>query len=343
MAIDFPLLVVGLALLVWSADQFVLGASRLATLVSLPPIVIGAVVMGFGTSAPEMLVSALAAAGGDRDLGVGNIIGSNVANLSLVLGTAGIVATMSIPKSVITREGPLAIASSLLLSAFILDGSIARWQGAVLVVVLVVVIVYLIKSGQADVADVIDTTDPAEMSSPREIGRTVVGLVGTVGGAQLVVWSATDIAEEFGVSGGLIGFTLVALGTSLPELVTTVASARRGETDLIVGNLFGSNIFNALAVGGALGLVGPGSIDDPSLTDWGIAIMMIVTLGAFAMAIVGRNLNRIEGIVLVAAYVGATALLASLAADPDELEDDASSTPVEIDATTGPAALEPPI
>mgnify|MGYP001793072731 CR=1 FL=1 len=343
MAIDFPLLVVGLALLVWSADQFVLGASRLATLVSLPPIVIGAVVMGFGTSAPEMLVSALAAAGGDRDLGVGNIIGSNVANLSVVLFTAGFVATMSIPKSVITREGPLAIASSLLLSAFILDGSIARWQGAVLVVVLVVVIVYLIKSGQADVADVIDTTDPAEMSSPRETGRTVVGLVGTVGGAQMVVWSATDIAEEFGVSGGLIGFTLVALGTSLPELVTTVASARRGETDLIVGNLFGSNIFNALAVGGALGLVGPGSIDDPSLTDWGIAIMMVVTLGAFAMAIVGRNLNRIEGIVLVAAYVGATALLASLAADPDELEDDASSVPVELDAPTRQGAVAPPI
>lgn len=308
---DIASLVAGLLMLVWSADQFVLGSSRLAALFALPPVVIGAVVMGFGTSAPELLVSSLAAAGGDLDLGVGNIVGSNVANLSLVLGAAALFSRMVLPDGVFRREAPMSIAAAVLFAVFVVDGRLERWEGAVLAVSLVVAIVTLIRSGrsQADLEELIDPGD-SRMSRGRESGRTFIGLAGTVLGAQLVVWGATDIAEEVGVTGGFIGFSLVALGTSLPELVTTIACARRRETDLIVGNLFGSNIFNALAVGGGMALIGPGPIGDESLTTYGIAAMLTIAVVSFVLAAIGRSVGRVDAIILLSLYVGAMVLLA---------------------------------
>ncbi|MEM1332549.1 MAG: calcium/sodium antiporter [Actinomycetota bacterium] len=334
MLLDTVLLVVGLALLVWSADQFVLGSSRLARLLHLPPVVIGAVVMGFGTSAPEMIVSAIAASGGDRALGVGNIVGSNVANLTLVLGTAAFVAVMAIPKVVFRREGPLSIAAAALFAVFVVDGSIERWEGAVLVVALVVVVTYLIRSGRGEEEDEDDTE---ETSLGRESGRAVIGLVGTVVGAQLAVNGATGLADGFGVSGGFIGFSLVALGTSLPELVTTVACARRSETDLIVGNLFGSNIFNALAVGGVMGVVGPGVIEDDSLTGVGIVSMLVIAVGAFGLCAIGLRVGRPAGSILLAAYVGTMVLLATSATDDDADTGDQAAA-LAVDSSTEPVA-----
>ncbi|MEL6892278.1 MAG: calcium/sodium antiporter [Actinomycetota bacterium] len=315
MLVDAVFLVVGLAVLVWAADQFVLGSSRLARIVDLPPVVVGAVVMGFGTSAPEMIVSAIAAAGGDRELGVGNIVGSNVANLSLVLGTAAFVTTMAIPKVVFRREGPLSLVAALLFALLVIDGSIERWEGIVLVVALVAVVVHLIRSGLDD-ADADE--DPGDLRLDSEVGRAVIGLIGTVAGAQLVVWGATDLADELGVSGGFIGFSLVALGTSLPELVTTVACARRSETELIVGNLFGSNIFNALAVGGAMGLVGPGLIEDETLTGVALALMLAVALFAFVTGFFGQRIGRVDGSILLAAYVAIMIVLGTAAGDGDD-------------------------
>ena len=311
-AVDLVLLVVGLAILVWSADQFVLGSSRLAALFSLSPVIIGAVVMGFGTSAPELIVSTIAAAGGDRALGVGNIVGSNVANLSLVLGTAAFVTRMPIPREVLRREGPLAIGASVVFTLFVVGGRIERWEGVILLALLVAVIVYLVRTGQVDDLDeIIAAEDDEQLSTGREAGRTLMGLVGTVAGAQLVVAGATDIATTLGVTGGFIGFSLVALGTSLPELVTTVACARRGETELIVGNLFGSNIFNVLAVGGMVGVVGPGAIDDGSLTGLGVAAMLVVAVASFAMASRGAFVDRRNGAVMLTMYVAAMVLLAT--------------------------------
>ncbi len=322
MLLDIAFLIAGLVVLVWAADQFVLGSSRLGVLFALPPVVIGAVVMGFGTSAPELLVSSLAAASGDLDLGVGNIVGSNVANLSLVLGTAAFVTRMPIQRAVLKREAPLAIAAAVIFAAFVVDGEVARWEGAVLLGLLVGVILLLIKSGRAeDLDDIIGNDDDEPMSKGREAGRTIVGLIGTVLGAQLVVWGATDIAEELGVTGGFIGFSLVALGTSLPELVTTVAAARRRETDLIVGNLFGSNIFNALAVGGGMGLIGPGLVGDDTLTTFGIGAMLLVAGVSFLLAI-GGTIDRPRGLVLLALYVGAMVLLA--VQEDERLEEESS-------------------
>lgn len=307
--LDLVFLVVGLVVLVWSADQFVMGSSRLAGLLSMPPVVIGAVVMGFGTSAPELIVSSIAAATGDRDLGVGNIVGSNVANLSLVLGTAAFVTRMAIPRDVVKREGPLAIGAGLVFAAFVVDGEIERWEGVVLMVLLVTVVAVLIRSGREEDVEELIGGEVSQVTMPRESVRTLVGLVGTVVGAQLVVTGATDIADSLGVTGGFIGFSLVALGTSLPELVTTVACARRGETELIVGNLFGSNIFNALAVGGAMGLIGPGLVGDESLTGIGLIAMLVVSIVSFGLAARGRFVDRRSGAVMVAMYVGAMVLL----------------------------------
>ncbi|BAN01667.1 calcium/sodium antiporter [Ilumatobacter coccineus] len=332
MLLDIVFLIAGLTALVWSADQFVLGSSRLGLLLSLPPVVIGAVVMGFGTSAPELLVSSLAAASGDRDLGVGNIVGSNVANLTLVLGTAAFVTRMPIQRAVLRREAPLAIGAALVFSAFVVDGRIARWEGAVLVGLLIGVILLLIRSGRAEVLDDIIGDEVEPLSKGREAGRTIIGLIGTVLGAQLVVWGATDIAEELGVTGGFIGFSLVALGTSLPELVTTVAAARRGETGLIVGNLFGSNIFNALAVGGGMGLIGPGLIGDDSLTTYGLAAMLAVAAVSFLLSI-GGSIDRPRGVVLLALYVGAMVLLA---VQEEELIDEEPAAEVTVEAVSVP-------
>ena len=316
MILDLIFLVVGLGLLVYAADNFVLGSARLATLLDMSPVVIGAVVMGFGTSAPEMLVSAIAAAGGDRDLGVGNIVGSNVANLTLVLGTAAFVTRMTISRTTIRREIPLSIAASVVFAVFVIDGELVRWEGGVLTALLVVVVGFLVRQGLAE--DVVDDEGDEPLELRREILRAVGGLVGTVIGAQLVVSGATGVADAWGVSGGFIGFSLVALGTSLPELVTCVACARRSETELIVGNLFGSNIFNSLAVGGAMGLVGPGDIGDDLLTGVGLALMLGVALVALGLAARGLFVDRRDGIVLLSLYVACMAVLGIGAEDDDD-------------------------
>lgn len=325
MVLDLALTAIGLALLVHAADQFVLGSSRLAGLFDVSPVIIGAVVMGFGTSAPEMLVSGIAAAGGDRDLGVGNIVGSNVANLSLVLGVAALVTTMTIPAGVLRREIPLSIGSSVLFAVFVVDGSISRWEGAVLAGCLVVVVALLLRAGFEE-GDHLHLE--SKVTRGREAARVVVGLIGTVGGAQLVVWGATDLADTWGVSGGFIGFSLVALGTSLPELVTTVACARRRETELIVGNLFGSNIFNALAVGGAMGLVGPGLIGDDSLTGIGLVLMLAVGVTALGLIFFGLFVGPRDGAVLLASYALTMGIL-GLTAESDE-PTEAGSAVVEV-------------
>ncbi len=339
MVLDLVLLGVGLTLLVYAADQFVMGSSRLADLFDMPAVVIGAVVMGFGTSAPEMLVSGIAAAGGDRDLGVGNIVGSNVANLSLVLGVASLVTVMAIPATVVRREIPMSIAAALLFSAFVADGQIARWEGLVLLACLGLAVGYLIRSGMLEGDD--DSDDDADATIGRESLRALLGLVGTVGGAQLVVIGATDLADAWGVSGGFIGFSLVALGTSLPELVTTVACARRSETDLIVGNLFGSNIFNALAVGGVVGTVGPGAIGDDALTGVGLALMLTVAVVSFGLVLVGRVVGRRDGVVLLSLYVASMVWLGLIASDDaaDDEARDALSSPLVAEADLG---LSPP-
>lgn len=308
--------VVGIALLTRAADTFVDGAVGLAHAARVSPVLVGAVIVGFGTSAPELLVSGIAALEGDLALGVGNIVGSNVANLSLVLGAAAMIVPLLVSRSILIREAPLSLLAVLMFAYFTTRGGLRRWEGVVMLVALVGALGWVIVGGMG--------TEP-EFPRRRVFGlggtvlshsvETVVGLIGTIAGAQVLVWGARAVAERVGLSGGFIGFTLVAVGTSLPELVTAVAAARKRQTELILGNLLGSNIFNSLAVGGVIALVGPGPIDDPGLRSIGVVVMVLVALAAwFAMATL-RRVHKLEAAVLLAGWTVAVVLLARTATE----------------------------
>jgi len=296
------LLVVGIIILTFAADHFVEGAVSVADVFNISPVVVGALVIGFGTSLPEMLVSGVAAVQGDADLGVGNVLGSNVANLTLVLGIAALIAVISIDTLTSRRELPLCVGSVLLFAVLVQDG-FRRWEGVVLLVALVATLLWLLRNAHDH-----DLESPAQEHEPKGAMasgvRTVVGLTGTVGGAWLLVEGATSLADEVGLTGGFVGLTLVAIGTSLPEMVTAVVAARRGETDLIIGNLLGSNIFNSLAVGAVLGLLGPGPLEDNNLAGLATIIMISVVLIAAVFLYTGGRVVRWQAAALLLIYLG---------------------------------------
>ena len=312
MILALAALLAGMVLLVWAGDHFVTGASRLATALRMRPAVIGAVVLGFGTSAPEMVVSSLASINGEPALGVGNIVGSNVANLSLGLGFAALLMPIPFSKIALRRDVPWSVATAAIFALLVVDGNLSRLEGGLLAVLMAITLVWLIRTSQADDAPLNDDGAPLDQDTGKaliNLFRALLGLFGVLVGAQLAVEGATELAERWGLSGGFIGFSVVAIGTSLPELATVVAAARKGHTELIVGNLFGSNVFNSLAVGGAMGLVGAGAIEDPSLTGLGIGAMMAVVVLAYLGALVGKRASRIDGVVLLGIYIAAMILL----------------------------------
>ena len=302
---------IGLALLTKAADLFVDGAVAIAGAAKISPVVVGAVIVGFGTSAPELLVSGLAALNGDVDLGVGNIVGSNVANLSLVLAAAALVVPLLVTKAVIAREAPVSLLA-VLLFAFFTIGGFAVWEGVVMLAVLVAILSWIVFGGHEDSIEELEF-DP-EQTVTKSVIETIGGLIGTLIGAQLMVWGALAIAAEFGVTGGFIGFTLVAIGTSLPELVTAVAAAKKGETELILGNLLGSNVFNSLAVGGVIAVLGAGDISDELMRTYGIAIMVVVTTLAWVFMVVRKRISKPEAIVLLTVYASAILLISETGA-----------------------------
>ncbi len=322
MIIDLALLVGGLVLLVVSADQFVLGASRVAQLFSLSPLVVGAVVIGFGTSAPELVVSVTAAAGGDLALGAGNVVGSNVANLSLVLAAAAMTTRLAIAPGILRREAPVSVVATCLFAVVVIDGNITRLEGVGLAVAMVIALVVLLAGGLRAQQE----AQPLSTGHRRshEALRLVAGLTGVVLAARLVVDGATGLAAGWGLTGGFVGFSLVAVGTSLPELVTTLAAARRRETGLIVGNLLGSNVFNSLTVGAGMGLVGPGLIDDDALVGTGITVMVVVAIAAYAMAARGLFLGRLDGVILFGIYLVAMVLLIGNSTDENAVLNDSA-------------------
>lgn len=299
MLLGLIFLVIGIGLLTVAADKFVDGASAVAHRFEVSPVVVGALIIGFGTSLPEMLVSGLAAGQGDADLGVGNVVGSNVANLTLVLGFAALITVISSSDEVQKNELPLCV-GSVILFAILVQGGFARWEGVVFVVALVGALSIIIKGSHDDDVDY-DHDDDASLG--RTLTETILGLIGTVGGAYLLVEGALEVADGLGLTGGFVGLTLVAIGTSLPEMVTAVVAARKGETELIIGNLLGSNIFNSLAVGAVLGLVGPGPLEDQNLAGLATIIMVVVVLLAAVFLLTGGKVVRWQAIVLLTLYV----------------------------------------
>lgn len=302
----------GLAVLAVAADHFVRGAARIAVAKRVSPVVIGAVLIGFGTSAPEMVVSGLAAGRGDLDIGVGNIVGSNVANISLVLAAAATVAVVPVSSSTVKREVPISLAS-VIVFALLIQGEITRLEGALLALLIAIFLAVVLRAGASgDVSfddDVSDIVGDEPFHFRYELLRTVNGLVGVVVASWFIVDGAERIAEALELSGGFVGFTLVALGTSAPELVTSVQAARQGETDLLVGNLLGSNVFNSLAVGGIIGLIGPGPIVDTTMAQTGSVLMVGIVLVSAVFMVVGGKVNRPKAFVLFFLWVVSVVVL----------------------------------
>jgi len=296
----------GLVGLVFFADQFVKGSSAIAKIYKIPPVIIGVVLLGFGTSLPESLVSITAARTGDLDIGVGNIIGSNVANLGLVMACAVTFTKILIPRSVVSKEGLLTLGSSVALTLVLVNESISRIEGFSLLIGGAFVLLYILRNNPPNRTA---TSEKSDYQVSAEMFRVVSGLAGTVIGAFFTVRGAAGLAESWGITGGFVGFLLIAMGTSLPELVTTISCARRGETDLIIGNLFGSNIFNCLLVGGLMGIAGPGQISDPSLTGKGLFFMLLITITLLALTANKKPIGRSGGALLFILYLLAATFL----------------------------------
>ena len=315
MIVGCVLAAAGLALLTFAADQLVLGASRLATRLRISPVVVGVVVIGLGTSAPEFLVSGLAAARGDAGIAVGNLAGSNILNLTLILGIAAVVKDFAVSSTVVRREVRLSVAA-VAVFGFAAWIGLSVWTGAVLLAGAGGAAWLLVRwarrgSSPRLAADAVEFTEAgpaldvaaaAPASRWADTARAVLGLGGVLLGAQLLVSNAARIAEQVGVSHVVIGFTLVAIGTSVPELVTTVAAQRRGESDLVVGNLFGSNLFNSLAGGALVGFAtGTAPLHRPAA---GMIVAMVLTaMVAWATIRRGLRVTRLEGAALLVAYL----------------------------------------
>ena len=314
MLLGLVLSVVGLAVLSVAAGQFVKGAARLAVVLRLTPVVVGAVVVGFGTSAPEMLVSGLAAVNGRLDIGVGNIVGSNVANISLVLGAASFVCVVPVAADIIRKDAAVSVAA-VAAFALLVQGEMQRWEGGLLLAALGAWFVVVLRGAHtdddaADLEDLSEVVGEHPLSAGRESVRTFVSLALVAASAYVLVEGAERVAEALDLSGGFVGYTLVAVGTSAPELVTAVAAARQRETELLVGNLLGSNVFNSLAVGGVIGLVGPGPVGDHAVQTLGSAMMVVICLVSWAAMAKGHRVSRIDGVVLLGLWIASIFLLA---------------------------------
>lgn len=308
----------GFALLMWSAERFVLGGSALARNLGVSPLVIGMVVMGFGTSLPEMLVSGIAASNGNPALGIGNAIGSNIANIGLVLGITALIVPLTVASGTLKREYPVLFGVMLLAGVLLWDGDLSRMDGIILFSGFFLVMGWMVwqgmkgrKDGEDPLVVDLESEIPTDISTGVAVMWGLLGLVILVASSRLLVWGAVEVAHSFGVSDLIIGLTIVAIGTSLPELAASVMSALKGEDDMAVGNVLGSNMFNLLAVLALPGLILPSTLD-AALMQRDFPIMIGLTIALFAMAYGFRGpgrINRIEGALLLTAFIAYMAWL----------------------------------
>ncbi|HEX7047812.1 MAG TPA: calcium/sodium antiporter [Gammaproteobacteria bacterium] len=312
MLLDLAAITAGFILLVWGAGRFVEGAAGTARALGVSPLIVGLTIVGFGTAAPEILVSAMAAFAGNPALGVGNAIGSNITNIALILGLTAIIAPLTVRRVSLRRELPLLLVIMLASAGLLADGVLGRIDGIVLLIGLIGFIAWLIRLARRSQSDPMVTeftTDmPAAIPLPRALTWLAVGLVVLLISSRMLVWGAVNLATALGVSDLVIGLTVVALGTSLPELAASVVAARRGEHDIAIGNVLGSNIFNLLAVMGLPGVIRPGPIPGAVLTrDFPIMIFLLLAFFFLAFAAGSRaggagRVSRLSGGLLLAGF-----------------------------------------
>ena len=310
--------IAGLALLVWSADRFVEGAAATAQYFGMSPLLIGMVIVGFGTSAPEMVVSVLAAVQVNPGIALGNAYGSNITNIALILGITALISPIAVQPQIIRRELPILMAVTALAIWQLRDGMLSLADGVVLLVTLVALMGWTTLRGMKgrdniarDIADELAQPE-SKMSLRRALFWLVLGLVLLILSSRLLVWGAVDIAQALGVSDLIIGLTVVAIGTSLPELASSVMAARKGEHDIAVGNIIGSNLFNTLAVVGLAATIHPMSVAAEVLHRDAL-VMAALTILLFVFVWSRKRITRLEGAILLAAYIGYTAYLIATA------------------------------
>jgi len=303
-------LVLGLALLIAGAELLVRGASRLALRIGITPLVVGLTVVAFGTSSPELAVSVQAGLAGQPGIAVGNIVGSNIFNVLLILGLAALILPLAVSRQLVRFDVPLMIGVSLLFWVMTLDGRIGRFDGVLLVAGIVAYTIYAIHLGRRqsavndDYAREFGRVDGAFDRLPLQLAAIAGGLVLLVIGAHWLVDSAVIIARLLGVSEVVIGLTIVAAGTSLPEVATSVVAALRGERDIAVGNVIGSNLFNLLSIGGIASLVTPGGLEvAASLVRFDIPVMIAVAFACLPIFATGHLIARWEGALFVGYYI----------------------------------------
>ena len=316
MVLQIVIFLIGLAVLSWSADRFVYGASALAKNIGVSPMMIGLTIVAMGSSAPEIVVSATASLSGSPDTAVGNAIGSNITNIALVLGITALIKPLLVSSGTLKREFPLLFVMCLLAAYVLHDQMLTFNEGAFLIGMFVVVLAGMgwlsLSADKGDkLADDNESEIPSGVSTSVAVLWVVVGLVMLPLSAHFLVESAVFIAKYFGISDLVIGLTIIALGTSLPELAACIAGVLKGEDDLAMGNIIGSNIFNILAVLGMPGLIAPGLIDPAAATrDMYVMLGLTIMLLVFSFNFVGtRRINRFEATILLASFFGYQYLL----------------------------------
>lgn len=307
MALAIIAVIIGLAVLVWSADTFIDGATSLAVRFNMPSFLIGVVILGIGTSAPELVVSALAAVAGSPDLALGNAYGSNIINITLVLGVTALISPILIRANVIRHDLILLLAVTALAAFQLLDGNLSMTDGIVLIASLIgVLLIQIFLSLSNNTAADVDA--PKDINIAKALGTLTLGLVLLIVSSRSIVWGAVELATLWGMSELLIGLTIVAIGTSLPELVASVAAARRGEHDMALGNVIGSNLFNTLGVVGVATVISPIKNIAPEILSRDVLMMAGVTLLLFVLAIIAYNrqgeMKRGSGLVLILTFIG---------------------------------------
>ncbi len=311
MLLFFTGIIAGLAVLVWSADRFVNSSVSTARNLGMSPMLIGLTIVAFGTSAPEMIVSGTAALADASDLAVGNAIGSNIANIGLVLGITALVSPIPLKAMVLKREFPILLGASLIVSTLFLDNYLGPWDG-VIMLALLAISMYLLTRNNPEAPELAEEVDEIpSISTPKAIIQLTISLALLLASSKLLVWGASGVARELGVSELIIGLTIVAIGTSLPELAASVASALKGHHDIALGNVIGSNLFNLLAVLPIPALLNPVTLgSEVLLRDYGVMLGLTIALAAFAYIMQKKGrLGRRVGCLLLAAYSGYMYLL----------------------------------
>ncbi|MFP4466808.1 MAG: calcium/sodium antiporter [Candidatus Goldiibacteriota bacterium] len=317
-------LTAGLALLAWSADRFVEGAASAACHLGIPPLLIGMIIVGLGTSAPEMVVSAQAALDGSPGIAIGNAYGSNIANIALILGVTALIGPIAVNSAVLRKELPVLTLLTILSAVLLEDLNLSRSDAVILLLAFGGLMIWIIYQGLKEKDDSLANAVKNEMTEKtmpikQAVFWLAAGLLMLIASSRILVWGAVEIARIFGVSDMIIGLTIIALGTSLPELASSVIAARKGEHDIALGSVIGSNLFNTLVVVGIAGMIYPFAVE-PEVLSRDMIVMGALTVSLFLIGYGFRGrqgrINRFEGMVLLLVYLGYNAWLINTVLNP---------------------------